>query len=113
MHVFTHGKVCELAVESPRGDDRELMAEVDNALDHGFLMANQPPHALRVFNRAEAMLTFAVVPEGRCLDDRRRADVAERLSKVVERVDGSARRDGKAVQRKKRLFTGALLGNVQ
>ena len=77
MDVLDRAVVRELAVEPARRDDRDLVREVDDALDDRFLVADQAPDALAVFDAIDAVLALAVVAERRGLDDRRQADRAE------------------------------------
>ena len=53
-------------------------------LDDRFLVADQPPHALAVFDAIDAVLALAVVAEGGGLDDRRQPDRAESDRELVE-----------------------------
>ena len=77
VDVLDRPVVGELAVQAAGGNHRDLVREVDHALDDRFLVANQRPHAIAVFNAIDAVLALAVVAEGRRLDDCGKADGAE------------------------------------
>ena len=73
MDVLDRAVMRELAVEPARRDHRDLVREVDEPLDDRFLVADQPPDALAVFDAIDAVLALAVVTERGGLDDRRQA----------------------------------------
>ena len=84
MHVLDRAVVRELAVEAARGDDRDLMSEVDEVLDDRFLVSDQAPDALAVFDAIDAVLALAVVAEHGGLDDGRKSDRAEAVGEFIE-----------------------------
>ena len=89
------------------------MGEVDQALDDRFLVADQPPHALAVFDAIDAMLAFAVVAERRGLDDRRQPDRAEADRELIERLRFGKRGDRITAIGEERFLARALLRDVQ
>ena len=113
MNVLDRAVVRELAVEAARRDHRDLVREVDHALDDRFLVSDQSPHAIAVLNAIDAVLALAVVAEGRGLDDGREADETEADGEFVERLGLGKRRHRVAAIGEKALLARALLGDVQ
>ena len=101
-----------LACEAAHRENRELAVESDHLLqDRG--RAELRPCGLDGARAVQHHLPFAVVAATACLEDRRCADVIERTSQLVTRVDRSERGDGDAEPAEGLLLDEAVLRDLE
>ena len=113
MQVLDRAVMGKAAVEAARRNHGDLHREVHELLDDRFLVADEAPHPLALFDVVDAVLALAVVTERRGLDDGGKADDAEGHGELVERLRLGKRRHRVAAIGEKPFFAGALLRDVQ
>ena len=89
MLVVRWWKMSERSISSSRGDNRNLLLEIDEALKHSRAACDCVPGGVRIFGTTYEHLPFAVVAEARSLQNGRTAMLRNRPAQGIERVNRS------------------------
>ena len=113
MDIMRCVPIADLAVLAAHQDYRKFMAESDKALGHALLPTDRVPVAGKVVAGLDARLALAVIAHAHRLQDRRRANIGDRLFEGRQVIDG-CERGGTALMVERKLFLGnAVLGDIK
>ncbi len=113
MQVLAHRVGGHLAIRPPRHDDRDFLFEFHELLQHGMPATEFLPHFHRVLAALDLALALAVVAEGRRLQDRRHAEMRERIGQFRGTVHRHETGQRQARTGEELLLPQTMLADVQ